>query len=378
MDNPSTQANALPKMDAWGRPKVILDRSLFHALFTYDIPKRLFRTLENDVEVTSSTAATSVDGMLKMNSAGLTSVEVSSYRHPRYQPNRGILYSSSWIFPNWQNDATTEVGLFNGSQSGLFFRIRSGKVHAVRRSLGVDYAEEIALPAGADLTKGSLYDIQGQWRGVGSFFFFITHNKGTTIHTMSLLGTRDAVTIDNPAMKIAMKITNHTQSAIAYCGCIDYSSEGGINERLQYGSTYVLDKSVSAGAGLFAIRSPLLINGLPNTRDTQLARITVQADKKSDFSLYYTRNAAAVTATGWTAINNGSYLESTSTITATNVALAQFVSVFTLAANDQVTRDNPFPEKIDFYITAGDTMFFRCASGTGVSTTCIVEVGEEV
>lgn len=115
MDNPSTQANALPKMDAWGRPKVILDRSLFHALFTYDVPKRLFRVLENEVEVTSSTAAASVDGMLRLNSAGLTSVEVSSYRHPRYQPNRGILYSSAWIFPNWGKDATTEVGLFNGT-----------------------------------------------------------------------------------------------------------------------------------------------------------------------------------------------------------------------------------------------------------------------
>jgi len=380
------QAHRLPKRDAWGKDKVVQDFSLFHALFTFDIPKAQFRVVENGVEVQESTNAFSENGMMRMSTAGKDTVEVSSYRHPRYQPNRGILYSASWIMPDFEKDGTAEFGVFNGDEnggieSGLFFRANKGRLFAVRvtrTSSGVvESLMQFDLPEGADLTKGCLYDIQGQWRGIGSYLFMVTTVVGTTVLVMPLLGTLDAISVDNPALRIAQRVVPGTEEITIYCGCIDYTSEGGVNEKLQYASTYAIDKIVSSNAGLIAVRIPTRIGIRTYSRDAQLVRISIQADKKADYALYLSRNPASVTATGWTVINSGSYIESTSTISAVNLGLSRLITPFSVAANTIVERDNPFPEKISFHLTAGDILFLVCISGSGVSTTAILEFGEE-
>lgn len=377
MDSPF-QHNRLPKLDSWGRHKSVTDHSLFHGLFTFDIPQSLWKIVENGTEVTSSVNATSSNGMLKMDSTGLSSLEVSSYRHPRYQPNRGILYSASWILPDWQSDATVDFGLFNDTESGFFFRVRSGRVYAVRLTLSTEYEEEINLPQGADLSKGCLYDIQCQWRGVGSFFFYITYNLGTTVHTMNLLGTLSAISVNNPALHVAQRIIPNTNDAVAYCGCLDYTTEGGENERLVYANVPVIDGVVSEGDGLIAIRIPTTINGNHYSRDAKIGRIYVHADKKSDFEMYVSRDASSVTATGWTAVNSGSFIESADSITAVDATKGRLVSTFAIQAGGSDSRANPIPEQIDFYLTAKDIMFLKCTSGASVTASALIELGEEI
>jgi len=85
--------------DAWLKPKVSNDFSLFKGYFTFDVPPSSWLAYEDDVEIQNSlsTRITSVDGYLNIRSgvgAG-DNATVESRRHPGYQPNRGLLWSSS-------------------------------------------------------------------------------------------------------------------------------------------------------------------------------------------------------------------------------------------------------------------------------------------
>src|SRR6056297_3572231 len=78
--------------DAWGRTKVINDYTMFHGLWTYDVYKTMWIVKENELEVLGTpTLAYSENGMLVVENGA----EVISRRNPRYQPNRGLLYSTA-------------------------------------------------------------------------------------------------------------------------------------------------------------------------------------------------------------------------------------------------------------------------------------------
>jgi len=57
--------------DAWGRPKVIIDDSIFHGMFTYNVPVTRWYETVNDVISPSFINCASNNGMLFMN-AGAT------------------------------------------------------------------------------------------------------------------------------------------------------------------------------------------------------------------------------------------------------------------------------------------------------------------
>jgi len=113
--------------DAWGRLKVVNDDSLLHGLFTYNVPVRVWYEEINDVLSPTITNCTSVDGALNVLAGGTLSdtTYLRTFRNPRYEPNRGAIYStSSWI-TNPNALMTREWGTFT-AESGVFFRLKSG------------------------------------------------------------------------------------------------------------------------------------------------------------------------------------------------------------------------------------------------------------
>ena len=84
--------------DAWGRQKVVNDFSIVHGVFTYEITNKKWIEHIDGIEV-PKTNCTSVNGMLQIQSNNATTT-LTSRRHPRYQPNRGHLYSTSVILDN--------------------------------------------------------------------------------------------------------------------------------------------------------------------------------------------------------------------------------------------------------------------------------------
>lgn len=368
----------LPDTDAWGTRKTTIDKSVFHGMFTYDVPAKMWFVRENNVEVPNSTATGGVSegGMLKVISQG-NNTAVASRRHPRYQPNRGHLYSSSIILPDPDADGIREWGSYT-VENGVFFRLESGTLYAVRRSMSVDYAEEIELAPGADISKGCLYDIQMQWRGVGDVMFFVSTNAGTKIHHMKLLGILDAVSIANPALPTRFECEKKTEDVTLYCGCVDITSEGGELDREQYGSVIAEDiATVGTGSGIIAIRSPAQINGSANTRDIRLARVGAYCDKKATFAMYMFRDPTAITTTGWTAVGGGSYTEKADSITAYDTSKMQLILKYPVAAATFSSITNPADQTIDFFIVHGDYLFIEGFASTGTSTASI-EWGEEI
>ena len=86
-------------LDAWTRPKAVIDKSLIHGLFTASVPREVWKEVVNDVETAgtaSFTNCSSVFGLAHVSSGpALNDVTcLDTFRSPRYEPNRGHLYSS--------------------------------------------------------------------------------------------------------------------------------------------------------------------------------------------------------------------------------------------------------------------------------------------
>ena len=127
--------------DAWGRPKTITDESLFHGMFTYNVPVTRWSERFNG-SITPITNCTSVDGALSVI-AGATlndKTYLRTYRNPRYEPNRGAIYSTAGWFDNPSALMVREWGTFT-DQAGIFFRLKSildiseQKISSLRKNL---------------------------------------------------------------------------------------------------------------------------------------------------------------------------------------------------------------------------------------------------
>ena len=52
--------------DAWGRPKAVIDKSIFHGMFTYNVPVNTWCERLNGTELTAFSNASSVNGALEL------------------------------------------------------------------------------------------------------------------------------------------------------------------------------------------------------------------------------------------------------------------------------------------------------------------------
>ena len=290
-------------VDAWGRQKVVNDYSLFHGVWTYDVPNRLweewsFTSGTYTPLAQTGTLVTSEDNMLCVSSGIVAGngAQVRSKRNPRYQPNRGHLYSSSMIIPNAIGDGRRRFGLFCGCETfgnGVYFELEGDgsdwTLYAVRKSHGVIVLREaITTPTGYDPEKGHVYDIQYQWRGVGSYKFFINLEE---VYVDAHLGTGTELSMRMPGLPAGFEsVTDTTTELKMYCGCVDITSEGGLREGRQFASVSTGEDLLQAdatGRAMLGIYIPRQITYdgdlVPNTRDLVASKLAA-----------WTRDEAAV------------------------------------------------------------------------------------
>jgi hypothetical protein len=376
--------------DAWGNPKVTMPFSLVHGLFTFDIPSTQWLTYENgtEVPVATSTQITQSAGMAVVAS-GTTSGTLVNRRHARYQPNRGIYYSCSIIFDNPDDDGARDFGLFSPTD-GIFFRLKPkngvGTLYVVRQYDSTETETEVSMPFTLDYSKGNIFDIQAQWRGVGNIKFG-AGNPATgaieLIHTMPLLGTLTTLSTRDAALCVGFRSTYTTEEVQMRVGCVDLTSEGGGKDTEEYGSRFFsLTSFTGTGTGTTAdsvgiIYQPESINSQLNTRDIRLARITVSCDKKSEFYVWTTRDASAITGESLTAIGNGSYVEYDATSRKVNTSLCRFITAIPAPANVRAEVTNPSRETIQFFLVHGDFLIITCTATTAAPEV-VVEWGEEI
>ena len=372
--------------DAWGLQKVSLPHSLYHGLFTFDIPASMWFMYENGTQVYTST------DIVSTNSAGVLTTTVTnpdlvleSRECPRYQPNRGHHFATSVWCPSKTADGHREWGL-RTVENGVYFKLKAdGLLYACLKSNSIETHEELIDTSGVtgfDVEKGNVYDIQYQWRGVGSYKFFVNLVE---VHTLSLLGTLTALSMENPALPISFHCHRTTEDVAMHIGCADITSEAGRVDIEQYGSVYAEGVSVSTNTPVIVVANPLQIGGETNTRTATLARISFTCSKKAVFKVWASRNAGDITGETLKDIGNGSYLQTDSTdmdatairATAATISNMKFVTAVPVEAAVTQFRDNPFFGRIEFPVVRGDYLIVTCTAATAVADV-VVEWGEQI
>jgi stage V sporulation protein SpoVS len=299
--------------DAWGVQKMSLPYSLFHGMWTFDIPASMWFMYENGVQVYTSTNIVSTGGAAVLTtSAAKSELILEGRAAPRYQPNRGHLYSTALWCPNKTNDGVREWGL-ETTENCVCFKLKAdGKLYAELRSGGAStYEAEIDTSgiAGFDVQKGNVYDIQYQWRGVGNYKFFINLQL---VHTIANLGTLTALSVENPALPISYRATRTTQDVSIHIGCADITSENGSDNGVQPSVAYANISRNGTDVPVISIYNPLQIDGKTNTRTIYPNRVTFSCDKKAVFKVWRHRDPALLTGETFAAIGNGSYVQTDS------------------------------------------------------------------
>ena len=372
-------------LSAYGLQKVVNDVSLFHSAFTFDVSPILWTYHDDDVEVATTTRATSMGGRLDVTSGATAgnSCYIKGRRHPRYQPNRGLKWASSIGFKGANKDGIIKVGLLEEGENGIYFKtIGDGNLYACVLSNGIEtHAELITFPFDIDIEKGNNYDIQVQWRGIGDIkytAFNPSTGLGEVVHFIRLLGTLDEkVGVENPALPAAYYTENVTEEVNVWAGCVDITSEGGVLSREQYASTSV-SATVSTGDAIIELRQPELINGKANSRDILPSRITVSSNKKVDVDLYQARNSVGVTGGSYATFYNGSYVERNTTITSVTVGSMNLLRTFNVPANLTSVMEVPTRETTDFALVAKDSLVLVCTTGSVAVVDVTIEWGEEI
>lgn len=367
--------------DAWFRNKAVFDRSLLHGMFTYNVPADKWYEMVDDVEQIGFTSFTSVDGELNCASGALNEKrQLRTFRHPRYQPNRGHLFSTAGLMPNVNAAGERTWGIFT-SESGVGFRLRDGVLYAMRRTTvgGVtsDTETQITVPADIDLSKGNVFDIQFQWRGVGSYFFYINLKK---VAELNLLGTLDTLSIYNPALPIAFECINQGDAVEMKFGCVDVTSEGGDDNGKSYGSLSTETESGSVAISGFNV--PILVarnkkkfGSLLNTRDVLALLATAYGDQRCVFRVWATRDDTAIT------LNNQSYSDfrdghleyvvydtpNVATPVSFDTTKADLIFGARVDQDQSYSTSAIFEGRTDIYHTPGDIFIFTMHRETGGS-----------
>lgn len=367
--------------DAWFRPKAVIDKSLFHGMFTYNVPADKWYEMIDDVEQSSFVSAQSVDGKLVLSSGALNEKrQLRSFRHPRYEPNRGHLWSDSAIFANPTASAERSMGSFT-SESGFGFRLRNGVLYGFTRTTvqGVTTDNETVLnTTGIDLSKGNIFDCQFQWRGVGSYFFFVNNKK---VGELPYLGTLEELSLFNPALPCAFECINQGDAVTMQIGCVDVTSEGGVNNGKSYGSICTVTNSGSIAIDgfnvpLMVVRNKKQFNGLLNTRDILVLLATAYSDQRCVFRVWATRDETAITLNdqSWSDFRDGhiEYINYDQPDVGNPIEFdtskAELIFGARVEQDQSYATSALFEGRTEIYHTPGDIFIFTMHRETGGST----------
>jgi len=314
--------------DAWGRPKAVLDESLFSSTWTFGISERIWEEWAYTegsgwAPQVGFTNAASEDHMLTVKSTTIQGggCTIASKVHPKYQPNRGHLYSTALIHPNATDVGLTRFGL-GSPQDACAFEIEGDgadwDIFAFRRYSGVT-ANRVSVKdkileifPDFDPAKGHVFDIQFQWRGVGNYYYFVDLEL---VYTEEVLGSRTELSMSDPALQafFSTYCTQEGVERIAKFGCVDVTSEGGNGHNKQFGSINSGDALLSTGnqisTAMVALRVPRYINyeGDPthiNSRGAVMDMLNTFCDKAYQTKVWYFRDTTGTNLEGLTWTTN--------------------------------------------------------------------------
>lgn len=365
--------------DAWGVPKVSLPVSLFHGLFTFDVPASQWMMFHGATQVYSSANITSVNsaGGIAANAAN-PDVTLQGRDCPRYQPNRGHLFSTALWCPSKTADGVREWGL-STTENGVFFRLKSnGLLYAVLRSGSAEITEQLidtSVVSGFDVELGNIYDIQYQWRGVGNYKFFINLVE---VASFPLLGTLTVLSMRNPALPATFRSQRLTGDVSIFVGCVDITSENGSDNTLQPHVAYANISRTGTDVPVISIYNPLQIAGQTNTRTIYPARISFSCDKKSVFKIWRHRDPTLLTGETFVALGNGSFVQTDSpdtvagavSATAANVTTMELIDVVNLQSNGSFGWTRP-DARMDFDLVRGDYLTITTTVSVGLCDVAI-------
>ena len=343
--------------DAWWRPKVVDDFSLFHGLFTYNIPSQLWLIFENWTETFPSTRVVSDSWTWSIKSwtTSWDTAFLRSKRHPRYQPNRGHLFSTAWFLPNPTANWIRQLWLKN-TIAWVYFQLEDWVLYAVVLDGNIERVKEVidltlVWMTVDDLANGTFYDIQS--RGVWNYFFYVNQKL---VYQTSFLWNNTELTIANPALSVWFYCENTSWTEVEIrLWCVDISSEWGKKEWTTYVSVANSSaKSVNtADYPVMAVRIKSTLNWLPNTRDVLALRATWSSDSKSKMKAYVTRDATAITWPSWSDAVQWSGIEFDISATALNTAKCQLLWNRRVQQDNNTSVDLP-GDLIDFVLSDWD------------------------
>ena len=383
----------------WGIPKVSQDISLFHWLWTYNIPQAYWRISENWtdlVDTDSSTKCVSNNWQMEINSGATiwNTAHLHSRRHPRYQPNRWHYYATAWYIPNPTATWIREWGLKSNWNSIIFRLVDWVLKWVMLNSVWTDKEVILDLPAGADLSKWNLFDISYQWRWVGNYYF---HFNLKVVGVITNLGWWTQVSTSNPAMAVHYycENTDWTDVAMAFW-CVDVTSEWWKREWNSYVAC-TNEIWASQGRSISGYNQPLIIMRvketlywIQNTRDSILNRISASSDNKSMMSIWRTRDETAFWGTEyldwnytdaemWSSIEYIDCVPYSATEITFNTTKASKVLWARVPQDWTTVIGNP-SEDIEFFVEQWDYLVLCWAreSGWGCNMFWNIELGEEI
>jgi len=392
-------------VDAWGRQKFIEDYSVFRGLFTYDIPASQWKEYQAGVEQSTFSNAIVTDGGLDLTSTTGITTQLVSKRHPRYQPNKGHLYSTAvWLPTESEASTVRDWGLGSAAMGNyVCFRFTNDKLYAVVARDGVETVQQITEHADGwvnfDYTKGHLYDIQMQWRGVGNYLFYVDQELVAEIENLGRLGEGELPTLTIPALPVLWSVTGNARLR---AGCVDVASEGGGGNNTIYRSTTTgmalinISNTYSDGMATLAIRVPPTFNGIYSARDALLNRITTFCRDQAVTGVWLTRDATVLGGIsanvnpllGWAPVSGDSNLQymkgGTGTTLTTTFETNHSSANSSLLVAKRVPLDTPDildnpGAKSDFYLTNGDYIIVTILpDGANKTAGTTIEWSEEV
>lgn len=391
--------------DAWWKPKTSLDLSLFHWLWTYNVPQALWHIEENWTELVNndtSTLCISDKGQLEITAwASIWNVtRLRSRRHPRYQPNRWHKFGTAWYMPS-PSATGIRKWWFRSNWDWVHFQLEDWvltwemiNTDWPNKSVTLDLSKAWITDVSA-LANWHLYDIQYQWRGVWNYYFYIDLKL---VGVITNLWTWTQVTISNPAMSVNYECenTDWTQVEMAF-GCVDVTSEWGKREWNTYLSATqdLTDNEQWRGISwrdqpLIILRVKETLYSKSNTRDVILNRISASSDNKSVMKLYYARGDASLWGSLypwalWEDVQMWSWVEMidctdlSDTEITFNPALANKVYAARVPQDWSSEIGNP-SEDIEFFIEAWDYLILtgEREQAWGCNMFWNVEMGEEI
>jgi hypothetical protein len=385
--------------DAYKRPKVVQDYSIFNGEATIRIPLRVWEQEVFNLNVVPATVThQDIDGTHILSEDNMFTVKsgtVANYGYSlktkeffRVQSNRGGIYSWSAEYPNPNAAGARAVGPSSGENGISLFMVGTGTSWTLyynrRHNNTVAAMVDLApyLPAGFDPAKGHLYDMRIQWRGVGNIQIFIDEEL---IYTEEILGTLTGLSVADNSLPFIMASScavNGTQVALKV-GCVNISSEGGTAQPGVFGSVTTGDSAVQVdtiGTPTIAIRVPRYItyngNTVQNTRGAIMTKAVQWLRDEGAMIAYVARdyNVPNLSALTWTT-NNDSKLQhliggdASALNTAFQADRASCVEVVREYSEIETKNIITNPGRDDFLLTPGDILIV-CAKPLANNKQC--------